>query len=676
MLPAIVGIIASTRQTLSKLLANFTATPVEGSSPLEVQFTSTSTGSPISFNWDFGNGITSTDQNPLVTFDSNIRSPALLFHFDNSVVDTVGHTVTAAGGSFLFETAANGFQQRLINIDAKWIVQDSEVMWLGDAPWTLDAKLKLNTAQGGVILCKNYWPSEPPPGTFSTDFVFTITNTQFHVTWSGLVGSVYVDYAFPIGTEFLLSVSDDGVLMRVFVDGVLVGSTPSCATRTPLPPVGAGLVILMGSLQGFQGSTPNFGAGFSGTIDELRFVLDGALYTTSFVPKIGPFSVLPWQRFDVALEVSDGASTSTVTKPDFISIDFQGMTPVITGATSFYVDTTVLLSATSSSPSSDAIFSDYQWTVQGDISIVGADNQATVTITSTVEGSGSVTLTLTDTNGVQGSTTQNMLVTAVPVLPIMVFSLEADAYTSGQLWTNLNVTPADGSLQTAYDFALGSTTGVAGDDPTYISSAETSHWTFNGSQYFTMPGTSPTFLKELHKAGTKFTIEAWVYFDGASASNVAPIFDSGTSDHSGPDMSRGVMFADFGSLIYGSAGNSIRIKQDNSGASALDKRATAALTTGWHMLACSIDATGSTPSFLYRDGGYDAVGVDDTWTATLVNPGTQDASAPPRIAARGDAAFKAPNGTKLMLLRVYNTNLSKSELDASWTVASQRFANM
>jgi PKD repeat protein len=46
----------------------FTATPSSGTAPLEVQFTDSSTGSPTSFAWDFGDGSTSTVQNPSHTY--------------------------------------------------------------------------------------------------------------------------------------------------------------------------------------------------------------------------------------------------------------------------------------------------------------------------------------------------------------------------------------------------------------------------------------------------------------------------------------------------------------------------------------------------------------------------------------------------------------------------------
>ncbi len=49
-------------------LANFTATPSAGCSPLVVSFQDLSTGNPASWSWDFGNGNTSTLRNPTATY--------------------------------------------------------------------------------------------------------------------------------------------------------------------------------------------------------------------------------------------------------------------------------------------------------------------------------------------------------------------------------------------------------------------------------------------------------------------------------------------------------------------------------------------------------------------------------------------------------------------------------
>jgi PKD repeat protein len=49
-------------------VAEFSASPTSGNSPLEVTFTDLSSNLPTSWNWDFGDGVTSTEQNPVHTY--------------------------------------------------------------------------------------------------------------------------------------------------------------------------------------------------------------------------------------------------------------------------------------------------------------------------------------------------------------------------------------------------------------------------------------------------------------------------------------------------------------------------------------------------------------------------------------------------------------------------------
>jgi PKD repeat protein len=49
-------------------IANFSASPADGTPPLTVSFTDLSEGSPTSWKWSFGNGVVSTVQNPEIIY--------------------------------------------------------------------------------------------------------------------------------------------------------------------------------------------------------------------------------------------------------------------------------------------------------------------------------------------------------------------------------------------------------------------------------------------------------------------------------------------------------------------------------------------------------------------------------------------------------------------------------
>ncbi|MDD3138653.1 MAG: PKD domain-containing protein [Lachnospiraceae bacterium] len=55
-------------RVLTVPVANFTANTTEGTTPLTVQFTDISTNNPTGWNWNFGDGTNSTEQNPMHTY--------------------------------------------------------------------------------------------------------------------------------------------------------------------------------------------------------------------------------------------------------------------------------------------------------------------------------------------------------------------------------------------------------------------------------------------------------------------------------------------------------------------------------------------------------------------------------------------------------------------------------
>lgn len=232
----------------------------------------------------------------------------------------------------------------------------------------------------------------------------------------------------------------------------------------------------------------------------------------------------------------------------------------------------------------------------------------------------------------------------------LVFMLDPEGYSSGQVW---------GSAP--YDFNLGATSSAEGSDPTHSGT----YWTFDGGDYFTAASAATAFLKDMHKAGSEWTIEAWWYSAG-DGGNVNPIFDSGTVDGGGSDTSRGVIFGDFGYQVNPQNRWGVRVKQDSGGGSSLNAYLSAAPATNtWHHHAVSF--TGGAGCFLWLDGAVAASNLGaTTWDGTLSSPGTTDPANAARIGARGDGAFRVANGSRLGILRVYDRALSDTELLQNW----------
>ena len=63
----------SVSSVLPAPVSKFSASPSSGSMPLTVRFTDQSTGSPTSWKWTFGDGNTSTEKNPVHTYNKSGR---------------------------------------------------------------------------------------------------------------------------------------------------------------------------------------------------------------------------------------------------------------------------------------------------------------------------------------------------------------------------------------------------------------------------------------------------------------------------------------------------------------------------------------------------------------------------------------------------------------------------
>ncbi len=83
-------------------LADFTANRTSGTFPMTVQFTDTSKGDPVSWSWSFGDGSTSTEQNPVHTY-----SAAGIYNVQLTVTNAAGSDTKTAYG---FITTEEGMQ--------------------------------------------------------------------------------------------------------------------------------------------------------------------------------------------------------------------------------------------------------------------------------------------------------------------------------------------------------------------------------------------------------------------------------------------------------------------------------------------------------------------------------------------------------------------------------------
>ncbi|MFC0458634.1 PKD domain-containing protein [Arthrobacter liuii] len=83
------------KSVASAAAASFTATPSSGTPPLSVTFKDTSTGAPVSWSWNFGDGTTSTVQNPTHTYSTGgTYTATLTATYSNGSTKSASSTIT------------------------------------------------------------------------------------------------------------------------------------------------------------------------------------------------------------------------------------------------------------------------------------------------------------------------------------------------------------------------------------------------------------------------------------------------------------------------------------------------------------------------------------------------------------------------------------------------------
>ena len=255
-------------------------------------------------------------------------------------------------------------------------------------------------------------------------------------------------------------------------------------------------------------------------------------------------------------------------------------------------------------------------------------------------------------------------------LPGLVAMFHAGNYSSGQLWTNEVAAPADGSLQADHDWWLGRSDAADGFDPTFTAGPP-AYFTGSGGKIFSQAKAAAAnvvnFYRNMHHAGTKFSILAKLRWTLQLSGDIIPIFDSGCSDQGGGFTSRAVTL-DVGGTRGNPAGRmSLNILRDSGGTYSNWNYTDTALPDGVDVVVgVSFDGTNAVPSFFFKNDAYWPVnGGANTFAGTLTTPGSLQTTNRPAIAARADFGGSTLNFARFHSFAIFNTNLTLEQMIAA-----------
>jgi len=226
------------------VVADFTGTPVSGTSPLAVQFTDASTGTPTTWAWTFGDGGTANAQNPLHTYTTD-------------TIKTYDVSLTASDGG----TSSTKTRTQYVTVNPPPPPPGSGTTFNPVA----DAQVKSTSATANygtlaTLRVRN--------GTGTTDLTFYRTYLRFTV--SGLSGPVTSAKL----RLFVTDASPDGGSVYAVSDNSWVESGTGAITWNNKPALGA--VVAAGGATEAVGSYTeiNLGAGAVSADGTYSFALD------------------------------------------------------------------------------------------------------------------------------------------------------------------------------------------------------------------------------------------------------------------------------------------------------------------------------------------------------------------------------------------------------------------
>ena len=268
----------------SSLIASFSYSPASPAAGRPVQFTDTSTGMPTSWQWDFGDGISSTAQNPSHAYLAAGSYSVTLTIRTGSSLNSTSHTISVRAANVITAASPSLADVRVAIASANpgdtVMVPAGAATWSGGAPfvnWTADLVLTrgINLIGAGIDQTTITFSSpfgigyQPSNAAFTTDDSLRISGFTFKHSGSASWGAGYANICL-YGLYYTRGLAknridhikiNDTSAACLWVTGQMWGVADNCQFEYTNNPYCTVLIIIRGT-GGDRNTWDNFPASF------------------------------------------------------------------------------------------------------------------------------------------------------------------------------------------------------------------------------------------------------------------------------------------------------------------------------------------------------------------------------------------------------------------------------
>ena len=214
----------------------------------------------------------------------------------------------------------------------------------------------------------------------------------------------------------------------------------------------------------------------------------------------------------------------------------------------------------------------------------------------------------------------------------------------------------DATNQSPAGFFLGTADTPQTTDPTWNPRG---YWEFDGTQFFTYAASNTTWMNNMHKNDTSFS-----YIDAAkvTTANFTHMSTRTGSATIGMTCGPNVYESDNGS---GADGHEISETPTNAFAAQIQR------PNKWSIGGFSMTEVSQTTSFFWLNGKQDPAGLEN-W-ASASTPSASNATFTMHLCSDGGAGSPAPIGIQLGFVAVWDTQLTKTQIDKVWQATRGRY---